>query len=142
MNHGLYSLFHKYTTLSLHPQSRSLEVCCFDKPLALPLTLTSGGIYVEYTYKLWFMYMCNITHIHVYICLLPHVHMVYFTWTLGISFVFRQTKCMLLDNFVGEQCFSSATCTDLALNMHVNLHVHVYTNPWTVPISSTTLHAE
>ena len=49
MNHGLYDLFHKYTTLGLGHGS-------FDKPLTLlgdyqngklPLTLTSGGIYVE-----------------------------------------------------------------------------------------------
>ena len=45
-----------------HPRSRSSEVCSFDKALAslgvyqnckLPLTSISGGIFVEYTYKLW-----------------------------------------------------------------------------------------
>ena len=39
---------HRYSTYE-HPQSRSWEVCCFDKPppSKLPLTSTSGGIYIH-----------------------------------------------------------------------------------------------
>ena len=56
-----------------HQRSRSEEVCNFDKPLTslrvyqnckLPLTSTSGGIVVEYTYKPWLVY-----YIYMYIIL-------------------------------------------------------------------------